>query len=113
MNSKNQLTATDSAEVVVPCIELDPTLAFFTSELGFRIEMITPADNPNTAIISGYGLRLCLRVGGSGKDVSLRLRSATRSPQLLQAPNGTQIEIISATSQVVLPPLQEALVISE
>ena len=113
MNSKNQLTATDSAEVVVPCIELDPTLAFFTSELGFRIEMITPADNPNTAIISGYGLRLCLRVGGSGKDVSLRLSSATRSPQLLQAPNGTQIEIISATSQVVLPPLQEALVISE
>ena len=113
MNSKNQLTATDSAEVVVPCIELDPTLVFFTSELGFRIEMITPADNPNTAIISGYGLRLCLRVGGSGKDVSLRLRSATRSPQLLQAPNGTQIEIISATSQVVLPPLQEALVISE
>ena len=113
MNSKNQLTATDSAEVVLPCIELDPTLVFFTSELGFRIEMITPADNPNTAIISGYGLRLCLRVGGSGKDVSLRLRSTTRSPQLLQAPNGTQIEIISATSQVVLPPLQEALVISE
>ena len=113
MNSKNQLTATDSAEVVVPCIELDPTLAFFTSELGFRIEMITPADNPNTAIISGYGLRLCLRVGGSGKDVLLRLSSATRSSQLLQAPNGTQIEIISATSQVVLPPLQEALVISE
>ena len=113
MNSKNQLTATDSAEVVVPCIELDPTLAFFTSELGFRIEMITPADNPNTAIISGYGLRLCLRVGGSGKDVLLRLSSATRSPQLLQAPNGTQVEIVSATSQVVLPPLQEALVISE
>ena len=113
MNSKNQLTATDSAEVVVPCIEFDPTLAFFTSELGFRIEMITPADNPNTAIISGYGLRLCLRVGGSGKDVLLRLSSATRSPQLLQAPNGTQVEIVSATSQVVLPPLQEALVISE
>ncbi len=113
MNSKNQLTATDSAEVVVPCIELDPTLAFFTSELGFRIEMITPADNPNTAIISGCGLRLCLRVGGSGKDVSLRLSSSTRSPQLLQAPNGTQVEIISATSQVVLPPLQETLVISE
>ena len=113
MDNKNQLTATDSAEVVVPCIELDPTLAFFTSELGFRIEMITPADNPNTAIISGYGLRLCLRVGGSGKDISLRLSSATRSPQLLQAPNGTQIEIVSVTSQVVLPPLQEALVISE
>ena len=113
MNSKNQLAATDSAEAVVPCIELDPTLAFFTSELGFRIEMITPADNPNTAIISGYGLRLCLRVGGSGKDVLLRLSSATLSPQLLRAPNGTQIEIISATSQVVLPPLQETLVISE
>ena len=111
---KNQIAGdTGVAEVLVPCLDLDQTLDFFTAKLGFRIEMITPADNPNTAIISGYGLRLCLRVGGSGKDVSLRLSSATRSPQLLQAPNGTQVEIISATSQVLLPPLQETLVISE
>ena len=77
------------------------------------MEMITPADNPRTAIISGYGTRLCLRVGGSGKDIVLRLSSATLSPQTLRAPNGTTVEIVSATSQVIAPPLQEALVVSE
>ena len=112
MNNKNQLTATDSAEVVVPCIELDPTLAFFTSELGFRVEMITPADNPNTAIISGYGVRLCLRSGGSGRDITLRLNSNSRQTQTLHAPNGTTVEIINASADVVLPELKESLVVT-
>ena len=57
MNSKNQLTATDIAEVVVPCNELDPTLAFFTSELGVIFLLAIPTfscsaanvlENPNT-----------------------------------------------------------------
>ena len=112
MNNKNQLTATDSAEVVVPCIELDPTLAFFTSELGFRVEMITPADNPNTAVISGYGVRLCLRSGGSGKGITVRLNSNNRATQTLHAPNGTTIEIINASADVVLPELKESLVVT-
>ena len=80
------------AEVVVPCIELDSTLSFFTTELGFRVEMITPADNPHTAIISGYGVRLCLRVGGSGKDITLRLSAVDREPKILYAPNGTAMK---------------------
>ena len=112
MNNKNQLTATDSAEVVVPCIELDPTLAFFTSELDFRVEMITPADNPNTAVISGYGVRLCLRSGGLGKDITLRLNSNNRKTQTLQAPNGTTVEIINSSTSVVLPELKESLVVT-
>ena len=112
MNNKNQLTATDSAEVVVPCIDLDPTLAFFTSELGFRIEMITPADNPTTAIISGYGVRLCLRSGGSGKDITLRFNSSSRATQTLHAPNGTTVEIINASTAFVLPELKESLVVT-
>jgi len=112
VNNKNQLTAKDSAEVVVPCIELDPTLAFFTSELDFRVEMITPADNPNTAVISGYGVRLYLRSGGSGKGITVRLNSNNRPTQTLHAPNGTTIEIINASADVVLPELKESLVVT-
>ena len=113
MDSKNQLTPTDTAEVVVPCIELDPTLSFFTSELGFRIEMITPADNPHTAIISGYGVRLCLQVGGSGENVTLQLHCVDRAPEILRAPNGTSIELILANQIINLPPLSESLVVSQ
>jgi mannose-6-phosphate isomerase-like protein (cupin superfamily) len=99
------------AEVVVPCFDLDETLSFFLNSLGFRIEMITPADNPNTAIISGYGVRLCLRSGGSGRDITLRLNSNSRQTQTLHAPNGTTVEIINASADVVLPELKESLVV--
>ena len=100
------------AEVVVPCFDLDETLSFFLNSLGFRVEMITPADNPNTAIISGYGVRLCLRSGGSGKAITLRLNSNNRKTQTLQAPNGTTVEIINASADVVLPELKESLVVT-
>ena len=100
------------AEVVVPCPELDQTLSFFVEKLGFRIEMITPADNPNTAIVSGYGVRLCLRSGGSGKDIVLRLHSTDRKAQTLQAPNGTTIEITNPSVGVQLPELRESLVVT-
>ena len=102
----------DVAEIVVPCLNLDQTLSFFVEKLGFRVEMITPADNPSTAIISGYGVRLCLRRGGSGKDIVLRLHSTGRKAQTLQAPNGTTVEIINPNTGVVLPKLRESLVVT-
>ena len=111
-NTAKTVAASDVAEVVVPCLDLDQTLSFFIENLGFRIEMITPADNPKMAIVSGYGLRLCLRSGGSGKDIFLRLHSTDRKAQTLQAPNGTTIEIINPSVGVELPELRESLVVT-
>lgn len=111
-NSAKTVATKDVAEVVVPCPDLDQSLSFFVEDLGFRIEMITPADSPNTAIISGYGVRLCLRSGGSGKDIVLRLHSTDRRAQTLRAPNGMTIEIINRGSDVILPELRESLVVT-
>lgn len=111
-NSVKTVATKDVAEVVVPCPDLDQSLSFFVEDLGFRIEMITPADSPNTAIISGYGVRLCLRSGGSGKDIVLRLHSTDRRAQTLRAPNGMTIEIINRGSDVILPELRESLVVT-
>ena len=111
-NTAKTDAAPDVAEVVVPCLDLDQTLSFFIENLGFRVEMITPADNPKMAIVSGYGLRLCLRSGGSGKDIFLRLHSTDRKSQTLQAPNGTTIEIINPSVGVELPELRESLVVT-
>ena len=111
-NTAKTVVAPDVAEVVVPCLDLDQTLSFFIENLGFRVEMITPADNPKMAIISGYGLRLCLRSGGSGNDIFLRLHSTDRKAQTLQAPNGTTIEIINPSVGVELPELRESLVVT-
>ena len=42
-NSANPIKA---SEVVLPCAELESTLAFFTENLGFQINAIFPADAP-------------------------------------------------------------------
>jgi quercetin dioxygenase-like cupin family protein len=52
--------AVDAGDVQLSCDSLDDTLAFFIDRLGFRLESISPADNPRAAVISGQGLRIRL-----------------------------------------------------
>ena len=46
------------AEIRLPTAELRNDLPFYTKTLGFRLDMIFPADNPAIAVLSGHGLRL-------------------------------------------------------
>jgi quercetin dioxygenase-like cupin family protein len=123
-----------AAEVVLGCPELDPTLDFFTTRLGFQLRTILPADQPTTAVVEGFGLRLRLVAPPSewaGADPNPpqglaparrtgpglpgeqpppgRLRLACAEPplapggQLLIAPNGTVIELVSAAPSLRLP----------
>ena len=55
-----------AAEVVLPCADLEETLAFFLDWLSFRVTTIFPADEPVVAVIVGHGLRLRLERGFSG-----------------------------------------------
>src|SRR5262245_60961786 len=50
----------NSAQLVLLCPNLAEALDFFTRRLGFRIEMIAPADSPRIAVISGDGVTLRL-----------------------------------------------------
>jgi len=61
------------AQIVLPCPNLREALDFFTERLGFRIEMIFPADSPRTAVVSGHG-------------VTLRLEAETDSQATAAAP---------------------------
>jgi quercetin dioxygenase-like cupin family protein len=65
-----------SAELVLPCEELEDTLRFFTDELGLRVEAIHPAEDPRVAVVSGHGVRLRLERGGAGAPGVLRLADA-------------------------------------
>ncbi len=104
------------AQVVLPCRELDETLGFFTDRLGFRGDAIYPADDPSVAVVSGYGLRIELKRGGSGEPGVLRLLvgdpSAFGAP-VLTAPNGTRIEIVDADPPLVVPGVVPSFVLSE
>jgi quercetin dioxygenase-like cupin family protein len=106
-----------TAEIVLPCADLDRTLAFFTERLGFRVAAIFPADAPTVAVVAGHGLRIRLDPAAAGDPGLLRLlcekpdgvAGGTRS---LIAPNGTRIEIVDSDPPVAIPPLRPELVIT-
>ena len=99
-------TSIRAIEVVLPCIDLDPTVEFFVDRLGFRLDVIMPADDPAVALLSGHGMRIRLKRGGTGDPGELRL-SCDDPPawgsDLLTAPNGTRIQLVDANPRLVIP----------
>jgi mannose-6-phosphate isomerase-like protein (cupin superfamily) len=106
-----------AAEVVLPCDELDETLTFFTERLGFRLETISPADDPAIAVIEGGGVRLRLERGSSTPPGTLRLRCTDPAAMVagetsLTAPNGTRIELVAAEPALVMPASRPSFVVN-
>ena len=103
------------AEVRLPTQELRNDLPFYTKTLGFRLDMIFPADNPSVAVLSGHGLRLRIEKGASESPGTLRI--LTDDPgfaggaKALTAPNGTKIEIDELNPPVVTPATEHAFVV--
>ncbi len=104
------------AEIRLPTAELRDDLPFYTKKLGFRLDMIYPADNPEVAVLSGHGLRLRLQKGATEAPGTIRI--LTDEPDIfaggervLVAPNGTRIEIDEANPPMVLPATEHAFVV--
>jgi len=102
------------AEIQLPCADLAPALAFFVDELGFRIDVIFPAEEPHTASLSGHGLRLRLAPGGGDPGV---IRLACADPDAftgrkMTAPNGTRIELVEIDPPIASPPFQAEFVLT-
>jgi quercetin dioxygenase-like cupin family protein len=97
------------AQVLLPCPDLAATLAFFTDRLGFKVNLIFPADSPSTAVISGHGLTLGLEAADKvATPITLRLLCDLSSlppgtPHTLTAPGGTRIELAELRQPVEVP----------
>jgi quercetin dioxygenase-like cupin family protein len=105
-----------SAEIIVPCTALQETLDFFVEKLGFRLDMICPADAPSTAVISGHGVTLRLETGTS-QSPALRLLCDLSAlpqgtPRELVAPNGMKVGLLEANPPVEVPESKREFVIS-
>jgi quercetin dioxygenase-like cupin family protein/catechol 2,3-dioxygenase-like lactoylglutathione lyase family enzyme len=105
-----------SAEVSLPSQDLAADLAFYTQELGFRLDMIFPADDPAVAVLSGYGLRLRLERNAAVAPGALRLLcldpdAFAEGRRELTAPNGVRIQIVDAHPRLETPPTQHAFVV--
>lgn len=106
-----------AAEVLLPCADLDATLAFFSGPLGFRVDAIFPADDPRTAVVSGHGVRLRLQRDAGGDPGRLCVLcddpdAVAGGARELTAPNGTHIELVPAQTPLVVPPLRPSFVLT-
>jgi len=104
------------AEIRLPTDELRNDLPFYTKVLGFRLDMIYPADNPQVAVLSGHGLRLRIEKGAPEGPGTIRIltdnpESFANGDRLLMAPNGTRIEIDEIDPPLVLPRTEHAFVV--
>jgi quercetin dioxygenase-like cupin family protein len=112
MTSNFRIEQVAAAEVVLPAGRLADTLAFFVGVLGFRIDTIFPADQPEEASLSGHGLRLRLLPEASDPGTIRLLCDDIQEPanRILLAPNGTRIERVEREAPVVIPVLVPAFV---
>jgi catechol 2,3-dioxygenase-like lactoylglutathione lyase family enzyme len=109
-----KLGKTALAEVLMPSGRLADTLAFFVDVLGFRVETIFPAEEPEVASLSGHGIRVRLSPDGGDPGV---IRLLCDDPQAIQesplvAPNGTRIELVEKDAPVIVPPLRPTFVLT-
>ncbi|MGH9848892.1 MAG: cupin [Blastocatellia bacterium] len=79
-----------SAPLALTVPDLAEAIDFFTRRLGFRVDMIVPADAPQTAIISGQGMTLRLETSGA---------QASSSGSSLDLPEGARGFVISRSNE--------------
>jgi quercetin dioxygenase-like cupin family protein len=101
------------AEIELGCPTLSPTLSFFVEQLGFRVETIFPAEEPQVASLSGHGLRLRLAPDGDPGVIRLACRDLPdNAPRTLIAPNGTRIELLDESPSLDIPPLRPEFLVT-
>ena len=91
----------ETAEILLPAEDLQPTLDFFIEKLGFRLLFIFPADALHTALMMGHWIRLRFESRYEGPPGCLRLScDGLQNPgiekQETVAPNGTHLVFAEA-----------------
>ncbi len=123
MNTKTDMMIAPqvrAAQIVLPCSDLAAELDFFTRRLGFKVNLIMPADSPSVAVVSGHGVALRLeRRADAGNQSPLQLRLLcdlgqlpAGAPEELIAPGGTRIQIADAQPPLVIPEGTQEFVIT-
>ncbi len=100
-----------SAELVLHCVDVSQALQFYVEQLGFRLDVIFPADAPRVAMISGYGMRIRLDRDADAAPATLYLSCKGQwqhgfdTSEKPLAPDGTRIFRLAELYESVAPPL--------
>jgi quercetin dioxygenase-like cupin family protein len=119
MRDRENATAA-TAQVVVPCSSLDASIAFFCDRLGFRLDMIAPADRPRIALVSGFGLALRLQACDAEavrQPLVIRLpvhaqRASAFVARELPGPDGIRMELIDDDARTGIPDGEQVFAIN-
>lgn len=78
-------------EAVIPCDDLAEATAFLTGKLGFRVEMVMPADEPSVTVLSGHGIRIRLETKAA-EPAPLSVSDGGRNVVISRADDAAWIE---------------------
>ena len=105
-----------TAEVVLAVSDLKSEMPFFLNDLGFRLETIYPADDPEFTVISDHGARIRLQ-----RDMEVRTGVVSLycdSPDTfengdgtLKTSNGHTVEIHDANPPMVIPETRHSFIV--
>lgn len=124
-SSVGQETNIALAEILLSSKGIAEDVEFWTSEvpgLGFRMEQIYPADNPQIVVLSGHGIRMRLDTSlSTTADAPTNpgvIRLLCNDPQEafggksnLTSPSGTRVQIVDANQNIPkLLPIQHAFI---
>jgi mannose-6-phosphate isomerase-like protein (cupin superfamily) len=110
-----------SVQVVLSCSSLAASLRFLTSELGFKVRMIMPAEDPTVAVLSTADCTLRLEQLGAGgaRPAPARLRLERdptgltgAAPRVLEGPDGLTVEIAARHPPLVVPGITQEFVLT-
>jgi len=105
------LSVQHRGEFILPTDDLTADMQFFIDTLGFRLETITPSDDPAIAVLSGHGMRLMLDRHSQSAPGHIRLlvsQGANVAANSLIAPNGTRIDFALVSDTVQIPSTEHA-----
>ena len=109
------------AQVVLPCPDLAASLRFFTAELGFKVNLILPADSPSRGRRLGTWRHPAARSERRAAKPKGRWSSACSAteqalpagtPGEMIAPGGTRIELVDAHPPMTLPEGRQEFVLT-
>ncbi|MEM9650461.1 MAG: cupin [Actinomycetota bacterium] len=102
-----------TAQLVVPCTDLESTVDWFCEVGGFRMLLLRPADDPTIAVLDGHGLQV--RVDRTAEPGHTEIRipvEAARTPATAVGPNGTVLRFVAPDQPDRLPVNQPAFVVN-
>lgn len=106
----------EGAEVLIPCPDFPASLTYFTDNLGFKVKLITPADDPALAVVQKNGLALRLDRNAKGPaPLLLFTRSTLGNPKdfsVATPPEGIRVEWVEKTTKLVVPDLVPSFVLT-